>query len=84
MSNDMRKMVEKKAKIQFKDADISIKLEEGKLVISVEGVLNDVTDLMNNIASFVETTGKFTGLPNFDIVLSVQGTFYSFELEMYR
>ncbi len=84
MGNDVKKLVEKKVKMQFKDADVNIVFDKNKLVINVEGMLDDISNLLSNIASFVKSTGKFTGLPNFDVVLSVQGTFYSFEIEMYK
>ena len=84
MNDDMQKMIEKKAKLLFKDAEMSFSFGDDKIIFRAGGMLNDIIQLMEGIANFVESTGKFANLPNFDVVLSVQGTFYSFEIEMYR
>ena len=83
MSTDIKKLVQLKAKSVFKGAELEIVVEGKKVGVRAEGTLNDVSDLFSKISEFAESTSNLLKSSNIDLVLSIQGIAFSFELEIY-
>ncbi len=77
------KLIEKKIKSMFKDADYEVKSEGKSLKVSLEGIGEDPVQLFEKIGDLVSGLNKITGTKNADVIVSLQGMAYGVEIEVY-
>ncbi len=77
------KLVEKKIKSMFKDADYEVEETDKGLKVVLEGLGEDPAELFGKIGDLVSGLNKLTKTKNADIVASLQGMAYGVEIEVY-
>ncbi len=78
-----KKLVEKKIKSLFKNADYEVREEEGSLKVSIEGLGEDPIQLFEKLGDLVSGLNKITGTKNADVIVSLQGMAFGVEIEVY-
>lgn len=77
------KLVEKKVKSLFKNAEYEVKEEKNSLKISIEGLGEDPVQLFEKLGDLVSGLNKITGTKNADVIISLQGMAFGVEIEVY-
>ncbi|ABL77974.1 hypothetical protein [Thermofilum pendens] len=75
--------VEKKARSLFRDAQIEVKMEGKGIKLAIEGIGEDVGELFTKIGDLVSGIAKASGAKDTDVIVSIQGSAYGIEIEIY-
>jgi hypothetical protein len=79
-----RNDIEKKVRAMFKSFDtLDVQLEEGKVRISMSGVGESPSELLAKLGDLVSALSKVEGLNNIDVIVSMEGSAYGVEVEIY-
>ena len=79
-----RSDIEKKVKAMFKGFDtLDVQLEGGKVRISLSGVGESPNELFTKLGDLVSALSKVEGLSNIDVIVSMEGSAYGVEVEIY-
>lgn len=76
--------IEKKVRALFKGSDsLDVKLEEKRVRVSFSGVGESPNELMAKIGDLVSALSRTEGLNNIDVIVSMEGSAYGVEIELY-
>ncbi|GEM_PF-1274970 len=79
-----RNDIEKKVRAMFKGFDtLDVQLEGGKVKISLSGVGESPSELFTKLGDLVSALSKVEGLSNIDVIVSMEGSAYGVEVEIY-
>jgi len=75
--------VEKKLKSMFKDAQFEVQVNGKSVKVAVDGVGETPGELFTKIGEFVESLTRLTGNRDVDVIVSMQGSAFGVEIEVY-
>lgn len=76
--------IEKKVRALFRGSDsLDVKVEEKRIRVSFSGVGESPGDLLTKIGDFVSALSRVEGLNNVDVIVSMEGSAYGVEIELY-
>jgi len=76
--------IEKKLRALFKGSDsLDVKIEDKKVRVSFSGVGESPSELLTKIGDFVSALSRTEGLNNIDVIVSMEGSAYGVEIELY-
>ncbi|UNQ72531.1 hypothetical protein [Infirmifilum sp. NZ] len=75
--------VEKKLKSMFKDAQFEVQVNGKSVKVAVDGVGETPGELFTKIGEFVESLTRLTGNRDVDVIVSMQGSAFGVEIEIY-
>jgi len=83
MSEKAEKIAEKKAELVFSNANKEVIINEGKLTLRVEGIMDDLNELLAKVSNYSIAMQKYLKKKSLDLILTTEGNAYSLELEIY-
>lgn len=78
-----KSIIEKKLKTSFKNAEFEVEVKNDGIKISIEGIGEETDTLFEKIGDLVSGLNKISNTKNADVIISIQGTAYGVELEVY-
>ncbi len=75
--------IEKKLKSTFKDAQFEVQVNGNSVKVAVDGVGETPSSLFLKIGEFVEALTRLTGNRDVDVIVSMQGSAFGVEIEVY-
>jgi hypothetical protein len=75
--------VEKKLRSIFKDAQFEVQVDGKGIKVAIDGVGETPGELFTKIGGFVESIMKVAGTKDVDVIVSMQGSAFGVEIEVY-